>query len=226
MSAQPTFLKELRLSNMKVHDISGIGPLKNLTNLHLADNFIWGELPEELFNLTHLVKLKISHNELTGTLLAKIGNLANLETLHCYGNYFNGQIPSTIGNLVKLVSLDLAENDFTGTLPSQLNNLINLELLNLHQWTRDHNGIGGPLLDFAGLANLRELYLDSNSLNGTVPASLLSGSNQTSKPIYIGLASNLLGGTVPSELSRFKMLNIDLTDNKINCIQGAHNLTL
>jgi len=54
--------------------------LKNLTNIHLVDNFLSCELPEQLFNLTRLVKLEIFHNELTGTLPAKIGNLANLET--------------------------------------------------------------------------------------------------------------------------------------------------
>lgn len=117
-----------------------------------------------------------------------------------------------------LVCLFIAENDFTGTLPSRLNSLINLQLLNLHQWTKDHKGIGGTLLDFAGLVYLKELYLDSNSLSGTIPASLLSRSKHTTSTIIIGLASNLLEGTLPSELSRFALLNIDVTDNKLSGI--------
>lgn len=216
-AAQPSLLEELYLNNTLITNITGIGTLGNLTILQVADSYLAG-LPDEVFFLTNLIELDISHNELKGVLPTEIGNLDLLVSFSCYGNFLSGQIPSSIGNLVKLAHLDLAENDFTGTLPSQLNHLVNLQLLNLHQWTKDQKGIGGPLLDFSGLEILNELYLDSNSLTGTIPATLLSRSKLTSQTLHVGLASNMLEGTLSSALSRFQALNIDLTENKITGI--------
>lgn len=79
--------------------------VKNLTTLTLSYNAFNGSLPSELYELTALESLDLSHNELT-------------------------RISSNIGQLTNLRSLSLADNNLAG-LPSGLGRLKHLERLTL-----------------------------------------------------------------------------------------------
>jgi len=127
----------------------------------------------------------------------------------------NGELPSALGNLEVLEILDLSENDWYGNLPSTFNKLTRLKSLFIDAFTRNNAGISGSLLDFSGMPMLRNLYLGSNSLTGTIPKDLLMGVSNYDEVLTVGLSANQLTGIVPRELSRFERLNIDVTDNLI-----------
>lgn len=93
----------------------------NLSNDNLT------ELPKYVLEMTQLVELNLSYNQLTGALPSQIRSLKNLQKLDLSYNEMSG-IPAEIGELTQLRTLNLSNNNFTG-LPNELGNLSNLEVL-------------------------------------------------------------------------------------------------
>ena len=99
-------------------------------------NFPWivlerlglSEIPDELFNLTHLKELVVIDNLLT-TVPPKISNLKNLKRLNLFYNQLT-ELPAEIGSLTNLTHLDLSCNNLSA-LPKEIANLKNLEYLDL-----------------------------------------------------------------------------------------------
>ena len=79
-----------------------------------------------------LKELKLSFNNLTGTIPAGMFNLSKLEKMYLAGNNLSGEIPS-IGNLSNLKELKLYKNNLSGSIPEELGNLNNLINLILHE---------------------------------------------------------------------------------------------
>ena len=94
-----------------------IGNLTNLVILTLSDNDLIGDLPSEIGNLTNLSELNLDWNDLTGELPPEIGNLTELTYLRLHDNQVSGEIPSEIGSLTQLINLTLSRNNLTGSLP-------------------------------------------------------------------------------------------------------------
>ncbi len=82
-----------------------------------------------VFNQTDLTELNLSHNDLTGAMLAELRQLQNLEVLNLSDNKFTG-VPAEIGQLKKLKILNLSNNQLTG-LPYELGNLTQLATLDV-----------------------------------------------------------------------------------------------
>ena len=212
-------LAKLFLSSTNTKSLQGLSDAAALDMLDLGNcvNLDYSSL-NEIFALPNLKALLISHNNFDGPLPSEIGALSNLLYLRAYASGFSGQIPSELGNLSSILVLDIAENDFTGVLPTELNKLTNLELLSIHQVGKTGPGISGQMLSFSQLHQLTELYLDSNSLTGSLPPDLLASSKKLEGKITIGLSQNQLEGDIPAQYDRFEYLNIDLTENKIGGI--------
>lgn len=177
-----------------------LGDLTRLAGLSLSRNALTGTLPVEFANLANLEELLLNGNRLTGSVPASLGDLVKLETLNLAGNSFTGSIPATFGNLVNLSQLDLSVNSFsgpvpaalgnltnlttlvlansglTGSIPSALGNLTRLELLILGNFDvafGSRNALVGRVPSTLGnLRNLGLLWLQTNRLEGELPASL------------------------------------------------------
>jgi Leucine-rich repeat (LRR) protein len=223
-------LRVLQLSETNVSSLTGIGRAVSLVELYLDSNEIKGPLPNELFNLTALEKLYLNNNDLSGTLPTLIGNLSSLQELYVFQNNLSGEIPSEIATLNMARVLSIGENQFNGTIPLQLNAMPNLEILSLQGragqppgQTTTMFGVAStgsalqPLLPFTDVPKLRELYLGSLNLIGTIPSEFLFNSNAT-QAIVVDLTSNLLSGSIPTDLTRFRDLNLYLADNHISSI--------
>ena len=81
------------------------------------------ELPEELFELTHLTELLLYCNKLDD-LPPEFAQLSNLERLELDDNLF-AQMPAAIFELRKLEVLNITANSFA-TVPPAISNLVNL----------------------------------------------------------------------------------------------------
>jgi len=116
--------------------------IQTTIEIDLYNDNLYGEIPDEIGQLTNLVEINLGRNNFSGVIPESIGNLINLEKLYLHVNDFSGQIPSSIINLSNIDRIYLYENNLTGTLP-------NITSDNL------------PLLD--------RLYIQENSLSGEIP---------------------------------------------------------
>ena len=81
------------------------------------DSFSPKTIPPSLGDLSHLKKLDISGNGLTGVIPRQLGYLAQLETLDLSNNRLSGEIPPELALLPSLESLHLGGNDLKGCIP-------------------------------------------------------------------------------------------------------------
>ncbi|XP_050127706.1 receptor-like protein EIX2 isoform X1 [Malus sylvestris] len=91
--------------------------LRLVTSLDLSRNMLFGEIPEELTNLTSLQTLNLSDNLLTGRIPSKIGDMGALESLDLSVNQLSGEISPSISNLTFLNHLNLSYNNLIGQIP-------------------------------------------------------------------------------------------------------------
>ncbi|XP_070670459.1 receptor-like protein EIX1 isoform X2 [Malus domestica] len=91
--------------------------LRLVTSLDLSRNMLFGEIPEELTNLTSLQTLNLSDNLLAGRIPSKIGDMGALETLDLSVNQLSGEISPSISNLTFLNHLNLSYNNLIGQIP-------------------------------------------------------------------------------------------------------------
>ena len=121
-----------------------------------------------------VIRLRLSSNELTGTIPPELGNLSELTYVELNVNRLAGPIPPEIGNLANLVWLSLTRNLIAGTIPPELGNLSRLEGLFLNS-----NWLDGTVPpELGNLPNLRRLGLDLNRLTGAIPRRFLQSSLQ------------------------------------------------
>ena len=144
-----------------------------------------------------VTRLRLSSNNLAGTIPAELGNLSNLTSLNLGANQLTGAIPSQLGSLSNLTQLWLYQNQLTGAIPSQLGSLSSLTWLNLS--TNQLTGIPSQL---GSLSSLEHLDLSNNQLSGSIPSELGSLSNLT----WLDLTSNKLTGAIPSQLGSLQRL--------------------
>lgn len=90
-----------------------------------AGCILTGVLPTDIGTdgFTKLRSLKLSINQLHGTIPPNIGLLQNLETLWLDDNQFSGAVPEELGDASKLSVIWLDNNNLTGAIPDNLKNL-------------------------------------------------------------------------------------------------------
>ena len=143
---------QLRLSNLKVFQLSKHQDVSNLTHIDLRNNRL-AQLPDQICELTKLVELKVDYNFLH-SLPHGIDKLTNLEYLSASQNTLKS-IPSNIVYLYPtLRTLVLNDNKLT-QIQQKIGNLVNLEVLLLH-----HNMIVDVPSSLYRLRELTQLSLD------------------------------------------------------------------
>ena len=139
-----------------------------VSELRLSNNNLTGSLPSEWDGLTGLTFLRIHGNKLTGQIPPELGNLTNLRGLHISETDLEGPIPPELGNLRYLFRLDLTNNNLTGPIPSELGNLHKLEELWLGA-----NQLTGPIPpELGNLASIDNWRMSDNNLTGNLPPEL------------------------------------------------------
>ena len=171
-----------------------------VVELDLRQNFLFGNLPDELTALTELLLLDLYDNFLMGTIPSQIGDMSQMEVLDLSFNLLNGSIPFSMSNMTNLFDLVLWGNNLSGVLPVFIANFQNLEVLSL-----EFNRFEGPIpAEFGNLTNLVALFMDQNQFAGTIPAELGNLSNLVS--LFLG--SNDLSGGIPVELLSIEGLQV------------------
>ncbi|KAH6818534.1 Leucine-rich receptor-like protein kinase family protein [Perilla frutescens var. frutescens] len=218
---QPFFASLLNASNLQEIDLAGnylggdlppiIGNLSALVQINLDTNLIYGPIPPQISNLVNLTLLNLSSNLLNGTIPSELCQMPKLERLYLSNNSLSGHIPSDFGNYMShLGLLDLSKNMLSGTIPDSFANLVQLRRLLLYE-----NHLSGSIPPSLGKCiNLEILDLSRNRISGTIPSEV---AGLSSLKLYLNLSSNLLEGHIPLELSKMDMvLAIDLSNNNLS----------
>ena len=123
-------------------------------------------LPEEVGTLSQLELLKLSENNLSGTIPVSLGKLLRLTELQMGGNSFSGSIPAELGTLSSLqIALNLSYNNLSGKIPYELGSLDLLEFLLLN-----NNNLSGEIPDsLLNLSSLLGCNFSFNELSGSIP---------------------------------------------------------
>lgn len=119
----------------------------NLINMHIS-------IPEELYTLVHLKKIRFSGMQAT-TLSHRIAELNHLEELYLDNNQFT-EIPAMVFDIPSLQKLSLQSNQLTNV-STEIDRLINLSELDL-----SYNQLETLPIQLTNLSNLRVLSINDN----------------------------------------------------------------
>ncbi|PHT82863.1 hypothetical protein T459_11306 [Capsicum annuum] len=209
---------------------------RNLTFLSVYLNPLNGMLPASTGNLSTSLRTFVADiGRIKGRIPNEVGNLSSLLDLSLSGNNLVGSIPTSIGNLRDLQRFNLSSNKFTGFIGDHICKLQHLGDIYL-----DQNQLSGSLPNCLGnITSLREIHLGSNKLSSNIPPSLgnlqdlvvldLSSNNMVgSLPPEIGnltaatlidLSMNQFSNGIPTEIGGLQnLVNLSLRHNKL---QGA-----
>ncbi|KAK1421376.1 hypothetical protein QVD17_23661 [Tagetes erecta] len=207
---------EFMSSSLVLKRLSTIGG--NLISLDISSCGVSSLALDSLHNLTSLLSLSLSYNQLTNTIPNSLGNLCNMRHINMglndfsnvsltslLGSFFNcnspsleilslvssgisSPLPDQIGQLINLLHLQLPSNRIAGRIPDSIGRLPFLRTIDLGD-----NLISGPVpYSVGGLISLENLILAKNQLNGTLPESL----GQLSKLTSLNLFENFLTGVL------------------------------
>ncbi|KAL4312929.1 hypothetical protein GQ457_01G003600 [Hibiscus cannabinus] len=198
------------LTSLGMSFLSSLANCRGLEYLGFENNpLVSGELPGLIGNLSGSLQTFLASGcDIRGSIPNEIGNLSRLIRMELDDNVLTGLIPTTFGELKELQSVSLMENKFQGSVPYELCQLNNLAFLFLTS-----NNLSGPIPSCLGLNNLLILNLSSNSLSGPLPidigkwnvlTSMDLSNNQLSSDIPTGIA-NL------KDLTHFSLSNNRIT---------------
>ncbi|KAL2538741.1 LRR receptor-like serine/threonine-protein kinase GSO2 [Forsythia ovata] len=181
-------IPELQHIFLDNNSLSGSIPISLLHNksklqtLQLTDNFLNGNIPQEIRNLSTLEYLYLGSNMLTGSIPFGIFNMSSLRELHLTNNSLSGWLPNDIcDGIPELTILSLSYNQLSGQIPSNIYNCRYLEVLSL-----SYNHFNGSIPSAIGSLNmLQALYLGSNNFIG-----MISFLYNCSRISYISTPSN------------------------------------
>ncbi|PHT27229.1 hypothetical protein CQW23_33172 [Capsicum baccatum] len=178
-----------------------VGNLSSLLFLYLSGNNLVGSIPTSIGNLRNLQRFDLTNNKLTGFM--------EIIYIHLGSNELSSNIPPSLGNLQDLVVLDLSSNNMVGSLPSEIGNLKVATLIDLavNQLSNETpRGIGG-------LQTLAHLYLRHNKLEGAIPDSM---SNMVGLE-FLHLSYNNISRIIPKSLEKLQNLKyFNVSFNKLN----------
>ncbi|XP_031100196.1 LRR receptor-like serine/threonine-protein kinase EFR isoform X1 [Ipomoea triloba] len=171
---------------------------------------IKGNIPDGIGNLSSLIELDLSKNDLFGVVPRAIKGLEMVQLFDSSENRLSGSLPSSICDLKYLWILNLGKNQFWGSIPECIGNVTSLRKIYLYSNRLSFN-IPSNLWD---LKDLLYLDLSSNFLNGSLPPKI----GNLNAAIYINLSVNHISGYIPTTIGGLQQLVTISLEN--NLLQG------
>ncbi|CDP18319.1 unnamed protein product [Coffea canephora] len=188
----------------------GISNLSSLLFLDFSSNELIGSVPRTMHSLTNFQQLYLDSNQIRDVLDIFCG-LRSLGLLALSQNQIFGSIPECLGNMTNLRELYLDTNRLTSMIPATLFSMKDLQILSLST-----NFLSGSLpLEIENLKATYSLDLSANQLSGIIPTTI--GGLQAIQ--NLSLAKNNLQGSIPESFSH--MVSLEFLDLSHNNLSGA-----
>lgn len=189
----------------------------HVTGIWMPNNNLVGSIPSKIGDLTELINLNLSENQLKGKMPKNMEKLKELRYLYLNNNLLT-DIPKGLWNNGSLSYVDLSYNqiktipectdcpnldilsmeyNILTSLPTSLWNMKSLTYLDL-----THNQLKELPAEVGNLTNLEGLDLDNNLIEGEIPTEI----SNLKKLRSLDLSNNLLTGKIPSAISKCKAL--------------------
>lgn len=187
---------------------NNIWPLTRLRILDLSHNFLSGPVPRGLAGLHNVKELHLEGNQLTGPLPVDVGLCPHLTHLDFSDNLLTGALPDSLQRLNSLEFISVSSNRLTGDFPSWISNMSSLQFLDF-----SYNGFTGMLPASLGeMKSLNYLRLSFNHLTGEIPKSMVTCTGL----LKINLKGNNFNGSIPQGLFDLGLEAIDLSSNNFS----------
>ncbi|KAB1670444.1 hypothetical protein ES319_1Z167200v1 [Gossypium barbadense] len=193
----PLVLQWSKLNYLKLDSniLRGSLPVPPLSTVFysISNNYLNGEIPELLCNLSSLSILDFSYNNISGGIPVCLSNFSkSLLVLKVRSNQLDGPIPSGWATRNRLKMIDLSKNKLQEKIPKSLMECKMLEYLDL-----GNNQIRDAFPSWLGsLPELNILILSSNAFYGSIENPMLN-LIVFPKLRIIDLSHNRFNGTLP-----------------------------
>ncbi|XP_044960745.1 receptor-like protein 7 [Hordeum vulgare subsp. vulgare] len=216
-------LSVLRLSYN--HDLQGWVPPaifqhKKLVTIDLQNNrHMTGNLPNFSTD-SNLENLLLGDTNFSGTITNSISNLKHLKKLGLNARGFAGELPSSIGRLRSLNSLQISGLGLVGSISPWILNLTSIEVLEV-----SYCGLHGQIPSSIGdLNKLKKLALYNCNFSGVIPCGIFNLTQLDTLELH---SNNLIGTMQLNSFSKLqKLFDLNLSNNKLNVIEGDYNSSL
>ncbi|XP_011097228.1 receptor kinase-like protein Xa21 [Sesamum indicum] len=183
---------------------------QRVISLLLSGLALQGQLSSDIANMSNLVVIDLSSNDLGGVLPSELGFLQQLRVLNVTKNSLQGRIPANLSQCGELQELDLSYNFIAGSIPEELGRLSNLRHLAV-----DHNNLTGRIpASLGNFSKLEYFYLHENDLVGEIPVEL----GKLASVTVMALRGNNHTGSIPDSI--FNISTMQVMDLSINGLSG------
>ncbi|XP_047260020.1 receptor kinase-like protein Xa21, partial [Capsicum annuum] len=199
-----------------------IGNLSSLLFLDISENNLVGSIPITIGNLRNLQRFDLSNNKLTGFIGDHICKFQHLGEIYLGQNQLSGSFPNCLGNITSLREVHLGSNKLSSNIPQILGNLNDLVVLDLSS----NNMVGSLPQEIGNIKAVTKMDLSMNQFSNDIPREIGGLQNLA----QLSLRHNKLQGSIPDSISNMVGLEfLDLSHNNIsgnipNSLEKLHNL--
>ncbi|KAH0672173.1 hypothetical protein KY284_023260 [Solanum tuberosum] len=193
-----------------------VGNLSTLLDLDLSNNNLIGSIPTSTRNLRNLQRLYLHNNKLSGFIGDSLCKLQHLGAIYFGKNEFSGSLPNCLGNVTSLREIHMGSNKFSSNIPASLGNLKDVLSLDLSS----NNMVGSLPLEIGNLKAATLIDLSMNQFSNGIPIEIGGLQNL----VHLSLRHNKLQGSIPDSLSN--MVGLEFLDLSHNNISGTIPMSL
>ncbi|PHT82788.1 hypothetical protein T459_11231 [Capsicum annuum] len=188
-----------------------VGNLSSLLFLDISGNNLVGSFPTSIGNLRNLQRFNLSNNKLTGYFGDHICKLQRLGDIYLDQNQLSGSLPNCLGNITSLREIHVGSNKLSSNMPPSLGNLQDILVLDLSS----NNMVDSLPPEIGNLKVATLIDLAMNQFSNEIPREI--GGLRTL--VHLSLKHNKLQGSIPNSVSN--MVGFEFLDLSHNNISGT-----
>ncbi|XP_049361159.1 probable LRR receptor-like serine/threonine-protein kinase At3g47570 [Solanum verrucosum] len=193
-----------------------VGNLTNLIDLDLSNNNLIGSIPTSIQNLRNLQRLYLNINKLTGFIGDNLCKLQHVGVISLGQNQLSAAFPNCLGNVTSLREIYMDSNKLSSNIPTSLGNLKDLMVLDLSS----NNMVGSLPPEIGNLKAANQIDLSMNQFSNGIPREIGGLQNL----VHLSLRHNKLQGSIPDSMSN--MVGLEFLDISHNNISGTIPMSL